>query len=67
MPLVRRLNGRRVTKTRRRGNWIWVRLAAVPTENLRAEWIAVSPADYRAARTTEYVPTVVHVRIGGGR
>ena len=64
MPLVRRFRGRRVTKTRRRDGWVWVRLAAVPKDDLLPEWIRVTTAEYRAGRTCTYQPAVLHVRVG---
>ena len=64
MPLIRRFCGRRVTKTRLRDGWVWVRLAAVPKDDLLPEWIRVTPAQDRAGRTCTYQPVVVHVRIG---
>lgn len=66
MPLVRRWRGRRVTKTRRRNGWVWVRLAAVPKDDLLAQWVRLTPAEYRADRTCVYQPTVVHVIYPGG-
>ncbi len=66
MPLVRRWRGRRITKTRRRDGFIWIRLAAVPKDDLFAEWVRLTPAEYRADRTCDYQPTVVHGRVQGG-
>lgn len=66
MPLVRRWRGRRVTKARRRGRWIWVRLAAVPKDNLLPLWIRLSEADYCSGRTCEYQPPVVYGTLRGG-
>lgn len=64
MPLVRRFRGRRVTKTRCRDGWVWIRLAAAAQDDLLAQWIRVSPAEYRAGRTYTYQPVVVHVQVG---
>ena len=66
MPLVRRFRGRRVTKTRRRDGFVLVRLAAVPKNELPAEWIRLTPEEYRAQRTCVYQPAVVHVVVDGG-
>ena len=67
MPLVRRFGGRRVTKTRCRNGWIWVRLAAVPKDDLPAQWIRLTPEAYRAQRICVYQPAVVHIVVSGGR
>lgn len=67
MPLVVRWRGRRVTKTRRRHSWILVRLAAVPKDALLAQWVRLTPEEYRAERTCVYQPTVVHGILPGGR
>lgn len=66
MPLVIRWRGRRVTKTRRRNGSVLVRLAAVPSDNLLAQWVRLTPAEYQADRTCVYQPTVVHVIYPGG-
>lgn len=66
MPLIRRWRGRRVTKTRRRVGWVWVRLAAVPEDDLPAEWIRLPPEAYGLERTCVYQPTVVPVVLPGG-
>lgn len=67
MPLVVRFYGRRVTKTRRRQGWIWVRLAAVPKDDLLPQWIRLTPAQYRAGRTSAFQPPIVYGRIGEPR
>lgn len=67
MSLVRRWRGRRVTKTRRRNGFVWVRLAAVPKDDLPAQWIRLTPDAYRAGRTCSYQPTVVYGTLSGGR
>lgn len=67
MSLVRRWRGRRVTKTRRRDGWIWVRLAAVPKDDLLAQWARLTSAEYRADRTCVYQPVVVNGILSGGR
>lgn len=59
MPLVRRLGGRRITKTRRRGAVIEVRLAADPSAGLTAQWVRVMPEAYGAERTYLYQPLPV--------
>ena len=66
MPLVRRWRGRRVAKTRRRDPWIWVRLAAVPQEDILAEWVRLTPEAYCAERTCVYQPAVVDIVHSGG-
>lgn len=65
MPLIRRWRGRRVTKTRRRDGFVWVRLAALPTDDFPAEWVRLTPEAYRTERTCPYQPAIVHVVVSG--
>ena len=66
MPLEKRWRGRRVTRTRRRGPWIMVRLTAEPEYRQPAEWIRMTPAAYEAERTCVYQPATVLQAVGGG-
>ena len=54
MPLDKRWCGQRVTKTRRRGPWILVRLAAEPPGSVSPGWVRLTPAAYMAERTCAY-------------
>jgi hypothetical protein len=66
MPLVKRWHGRRITKTRRRGPWIMVRLAADPQNSLSVEWLRLAPAAYMAERTCIYQPPIAATQPLGG-
>jgi hypothetical protein len=66
MPLEKRWRGRRVSRTKRRGQWILVRLAAEPHNNLSAEWIRLTQQAYMSERRCIYRPRPQVVTTPGG-
>ena len=60
MPLDKRWNGRRVTRTRRRGELVLVRLTVSAAEEFQREWLILSEQDYRHGLTVIYSPNVSH-------
>ena len=58
MPLEKRLNGQLITRTKRRGDRILVRLRNPADSLTRNTWIAVTQEGYRQAVTCVFRPRI---------
>lgn len=63
MPLEKRFDGRRITKTKALGGKVWVRLEGQAGEAYRC-WVCVTPEAYHARMTCQYVPRPAEVGVG---
>jgi hypothetical protein len=54
MPLERRFQGQLVTRAKRRGDRILVRVREDRSGSVRSRWLSVSLREYRSGLTTHY-------------